>query len=299
MNEKKKCPNCGLLIDQDMEKCPYCGYMISDLEKNKVSNQNSVEEKPIEPVEEPKMAKVPYRTFLKFDDRHDVSLKKELGLFLLVFVGMQIIALAITLILGIYNPYLLSTRYGNGILNFSIYFIIFGFALFIINDDFRLLFTRFKKIRTYLYGLSYGFLMILVSGLYSLIVSVLFPEYTQNNNEVTIESIILIYPILSLIVFGFIGPFCEEMAYRVGLFSLIRRKNHLLAYVITLTVFGLIHFDFTSGNITIELLNLPSYMLSGLILCYVYDKEGVETSIITHAFNNIFAIIMTIIGSYL
>ena len=25
MNEKKKCPYCGLLIDSDMEKCPYCG----------------------------------------------------------------------------------------------------------------------------------------------------------------------------------------------------------------------------------------------------------------------------------
>lgn len=290
MNEKKKCPYCGLLIDSDMEKCPYCGNFMP-------------KEEPIKQ-EKPKIIindnpKNKNKDFLKFYERRDVSNKKEIAFFLINLIGLQAFAFFIQLFTNALNPFFMISTYGSGILNFSLYLILFGIFAVISLDDYKTLFSKFFKGRTYLYGISYGFLVIVLNALYSMIVSTLYPGYTSNQNENSIESIVAIFPALSLLVFGFIGPICEEMGYRVGLFSLIRKKNRILAYVLTSIVFGFIHFNFTSSNMAIEFINLPSYMISGILFCYIYDKEGVETSMVAHITNNVFAIMMTIISTNL
>ena len=69
-----------------------------------------------------------------------------------------------------------------------------------------------------------------------------------------------------------LAPFAEEMTYRIGLFSALKRVNLILAFIVTALVFGLIHFDlsgviqgFNTGTegsrkyAINELCNLPLY----------------------------------------
>jgi hypothetical protein len=65
--------------------------------------------------------------------------------------------------------------------------------------------------------------------------------------------------------------------------------------VITLTIFGFIHFDFTSANLANELLNLPIYLIAGAWFCYLYDKFGLQVALSTHIMNNVFSVLAIIL----
>lgn len=294
MNEKKKCPNCGLLIASDSEKCPYCGCMVQEEELRAMKSSKIVNN------DNPKKEKNKFdKSILKFAERNDVSIPKEISLFLVIFVGLFLIAFVLGLIVSKYNKNFALTVNGISVTFFAEYLILFSVFLLILNKD---LFTKFKKFlnkRTYLYGISYGFLVIVLTALYSLIISYFYPNLTVNDNESSLRNIIKNYPVFSLIIAGFIGPFCEELGYRLGLFSLIRRWNRVAAYVGTAIVFALIHFSFSNPDVLVELLNIPSYLIAGFVFCYVYDKEGIETSSVAHMTNNCFAIIMTILSGVL
>ena len=123
----------------------------------------------------------------------------------------------------------------------------------------------------------------------------LIPHSGVNNNESSIDSITTIFPLLSLLVFGLIGPICEELTYRVGFFGFFRKINPILGYIFTAILFGFIHFDFQSNDLINELINIPSYIIAGLMLCYIYDYKGIGTSIIAHSLNNVIGILLQII----
>lgn len=296
MNEKKKCPNCGLLIDDDLEKCPYCGFNIKENEEKVVAEIK--EEQPEINKEEVKAKP----RWLVFAERRDVAISKEISLFLMLILGLTAISLLFQFITVLINPYFLNSVAGSAMMNFSIYLVAFGVCLLILNKDVVKVFFKFKEKRTWIYGIAYGFFLIIASALYNAFSSVVFGNVGSNNNENAIDSIIASFPVLSVIVFSFIGPICEELGYRLGLFSFLRKYNRVLAYIVAAVIFGFIHFDFTTfGNsdaLKVELINIPSYVISGLILCYVYDKEGLETSILAHVTNNFIAVLMTVISTF-
>lgn len=300
MNEKRKCQKCGLLIDSDLPTCPYCGYKQEEI----IVNNNEKEEKKEETQENYKKANV-----FAFS-RQDIYLNrnKNLVLFFVGFLGLQIISLFLSIILLTFNQYLASfSTKGLAFLNFATYFVTLGAMVLIINSNDIFNFLRpFKKKRTYLYGIAYGLILVIVSSFVSTIMSFLTSNTSVNNNESGINSITISFPILSIIVFGILGPICEEITYRVGLFSSISRKlKFVWAYIITILIFGLIHFDFTAlfsdnlSSLIIEFSNLPTYLVSGLLLCYFYHKEGFGVSSIAHIFNNMLSLILTLLSSYL
>ena len=298
MNEKKKCPNCGLLIDEDMEKCPYCGFLIENKKEDKTVSTIKSEE-PKEVIKDDKMK----QRWITFAERKDVNTKKEIFLFLFMVVGLSLISLFVQILTSFNNSFFLKSQTGEAMINFSIYLIAFGICLFVIGEDLLKIVSKFKNGRTYLYGIGYGFLLIIASAVYSSFSQLVFGNVGSNNNESSIDSIVANFPFLSIIVFSFLGPICEEFGYRLGLFSFLRRHNRIVAYIVSAIIFGFIHFDFESfanlESLKVELINIPSYIISGLILCYVYDKEGIETSITCHITNNLVAIILTIISLYL
>ena len=73
--------------------------------------------------------------------------------------------------------------------------------------------------------------------------------------------------------------------------------NVFLAYIVTSLVFGLIHFNFfaTGDALINELLNLPSYVISGFLLTLAYDKFGFACSSVAHIVNNLFSIVVSMI----
>ena len=225
----------------------------------------------------------------------DLPLWKKIASFLLGYVGLQMIVQILKLFISTETElyFIISGSY-SGAVNFGVYIILFGLFIILFNDDLFKILKEFKSSDTWISGLAYGFLVLIISSAINAMLN-LIPHSGVNNNESSIDSITTIFPLLSLLVFGLIGPICEEFTYRVGFFGFFRKINPILGYIFTAILFGFIHFDFQSNDLINELINIPSYIIAGLMLCYIYDYKAIGTSIIAHALNNVTGILLQII----
>lgn len=292
MKEKIKCKKCGLLIDEDLKTCPYCGYA--------QDNENEEKKETITP-EVLTVDKKEKIGFFDFPSRQlEITPQKSIILFLVGFLGLKFLGELAKIIFAVLpNLGFLNGIEGQATINFVLYFFLFGFLLFVLNSDVLKFSKDFAKGKTYLNGIMYGFFMIIVSSAVGSIFRLLDPSTGTNANEAGVDSITSMFPFLSLIVFGFIGPICEEFTYRAGLFNALKKLNRYAAYFGTAIIFGLIHFNFASfinGTYITELINLPTYIVSGLLLCYFYEYGGLAASITAHATNNVFAVLLQIIA---
>ena len=269
----KKCPYCGREYPEVSRYCPYCG------------SPNPSYKKP----EEKKMYYV-----------------RQLLLFVVGFIGFQIIGTLVQI------PFLLKARADfpgdnqailkyissaqvSMFVNAISYCIIFIILLFIAMPGLKNIFKSFKDKKAYLGALLAFAIIYSFNIFYSIILGIAGVKSDSNNNQQALDSIIKVYPLVSLLVFGIIGPVCEELTYRVGLFDFVKRKNRILAYVGTIVIFTLIHFDFSASNIVNELINVPYYAAAAFAFTYVYDRFGFAASATAHIANNLFSIITSII----
>ena len=157
----------------------------------------------------------------------------------------------------------------------------------------------FKKFlfdpKGYYFGLAFMVGLFILSMILNLITANITEEVNDNQNA--IELYVRNYPVISLLIFGVIGPIVEEFTYRVGLFSCLRRLNRVLAYAVTIIVFGLIHFSFDSKDLLVELANLPSYLLAGAMFSLAYDVKGPMCSITAHIAYNLTSLTMILLRS--
>ena len=223
----------------------------------------------------------------------------RLIVFLIGFVGIYVIAIIAEVIVLIAMPGSLdetSPDYINALtlVNSVQYIVLLGVLVFFLWPRLLTLVKRFKNWKHVIVGLGFGGLVIGATIAYNAIISQ-FIDLETNVNEVVAEQIIIQFPVLSFFILGIVGPVCEELTYRFGLFGMLKRKNRILAYVVSALVFGIIHFDFT-GDLIVELLNLPTYIICGAIFGAAYDLCGIEGSITAHITNNIYAVILTLVG---
>ena len=222
----------------------------------------------------------------------------RLTLFLLGFIGLDIVSLIIQLILQIIipeyfkegSPYYIT---GLAMINTIRYVLLIITFLVMLYPRLKVIVKKFLDWKGDLLGIAFGVGLILVTIAYNMLISQ-FIDPGTNNNEVAAESMIVAHPLLSILVLGLLGPICEEITYRYGLFSLLDKKSKILAYILTPLIFAIIHFDFT-GDMKVELLNLPTYIIAGLGLSFAYDKFGFNCAVIAHITNNMYAIIVTLI----
>lgn len=191
----------------------------------------------------------------------------------------------------------LSEAEQNGIVNFITYSFLFVSIASIVNIKILNFKKELSDWRNYLWGVVFAIAMIVIPILYSLFVN-LFYTSKVSDNEQSLRSFITIYPVLSVIFLGFIGPFCEEFTYRVSLFGIIRQFNKIIAYVVATAIFALMHFNFRSADMINELINLPVYLISGFLLTLAYDKFGLAASYTAHTINNLWAVLSVIIIYY-
>ena len=269
----RKCPYCEKEYPEVSRYCPYCG-----------SPNPSYKQK-----EEPKM-----------------HYWRQLLLFGVGFIGFQVLGTLIQLIfLAIaksnfgtdktaISNYLASAPVSMFV-NAIAYCIIFCALLFIAKPGIQNLIKSFKNKKAYLGALLAFVIVYAFNIFYSVLLAGLGAKVESNNNEATLDSIIKVYPLVSIIVFGFIGPVCEELTYRVGFFDFFKRKNRILAYVATIIIFTLIHFDFGAETMTNELLNIPYYAAAAFAFTFAYDQYGFAASVTAHVANNLFSVITEII----
>lgn len=228
---------------------------------------------------------------------------KKMGLFLVGFLGLSIISTIVQLAFG----ELIVSAMGDqapAFLNFIVYFIgAIILCLIVWKNELINIFKGFKVPQNIKDGIAIGVIILAVTMSYNLLLSLIMPSFGSNDNEASVDNMILINPVLSFITVVLLAPLVEEITYRYGLFAGIRKYSRVLAYIVTSLVFALIHFDFNFTDQAVlinELLNLPTYIFAAVMLCYAYDKNtALATSMTAHLINNLTAVITTIIASFL
>ncbi len=231
----------------------------------------------------------------------EIPLIKNLLLFLVGWLGLSIfatiISLIITSIIDVNNASESYTITLNCIVNFGAYLLLFV-TLFIImgKELIKRVFKDYAKIKKILKGLMFGVIVLGAQLIYNLIIQTLFPNITSNNNQSNVVAMIHSQPIMMFISVVILAPICEEVTYRLGLFGAIYKKNRILAHILAALFFGLLHSIFLSSDVFTasgeemlnELLNLPSYIIPGLIFSIAYENENsLATSITAHMVNNV------------
>lgn len=235
------------------------------------------------------------------DIHPQISILKNFLIFILGFAGLDIVGIIAGQLLIAFSglpaealpDFVISTPFLS---NYNIirYSVVAIFMAFLLAKDFTKFVPQLKRFMPYFKGLTYGVLLVIVSVSYGLFLDVIGVSSTDNANQTAVINLVKTYPLISAIWIPFLGPIIEELTYRLGLFDGIRKWNKIAAYVAVALVFGLIHFDYTSANLVNELLALPSYVLAGLLLSYVYEKEGIVASSVAHIFNNLFSFIQIV-----
>lgn len=230
-------------------------------------------------------------------------------IFVFGILALFSISLLVDYVLSLFNITLATNNILYASLsNFFTYVILFAsFIAFL--AGFKLLkplAKQFTKLKPFVYGLFYGFVIILASVSYNLLTGLIFPDSTSNINQSSIELIIQGYPIMSFVWIVLVGPVIEEIIYRLGLFEGVRKKSRVFGYVVSGIIFGFIHFNIpfnadrsiNTAALINEFINVPSYVLSGLLFAYTYEKIGFAGSSVAHISNNLLSYILTIIRIY-
>ncbi len=260
--EYKKCSNCDAYYDPTLKECHICH------KKNELYLEKQIPR---------------HITFM-----HPLA---QGGLFLggFSYAGMLLLDILIALI---------ATQFTSdksvlvAIANSTVYvLLLIGLLSIVIFTRRKYFFEGYTKGLNYVYGLGYAITLVLIGSAFSSIVSI-FHEVSDNVNQTAAIEYAQNYPIIAFFVVGIIGPVCEELTYRVGLYSFLRRINKYLAFAVTTIIFAFIHFNFDSADIVNEFWSLPSYLLAGFILTLAYEHRGPACSMTAHVLYNVFAFLI-------
>ncbi len=219
-------------------------------------------------------------------------IKKQIALFTIGWFGLNVLATLIQFILVGANKIIgNSDTYNLSILTNTIGYIALCVILVLVaNKDLVKLTPSFKKVKPYIAGLICFGAIFAFNVLYGNLINLLGIKATSNANQEALDNAAAKYTMTSIVLFGIIAPICEELTYRVGLFSLCKRRSNVFAYIVSTLIFAFIHFnlDLSSTKAFVnELLNLPYYMFAGFIFALTYDKFGLAGSLTAHIVNNV------------
>ena len=222
----------------------------------------------------------------------DIAIWKRAVLFAIGnVISLSIVAIIVELILKLSNH----PDSGNAG-NFICYAILFVALMAVVITDIPKIGKLLKRWEPYVLGVAVGITILILDNAYLSFINLFYPITTSGNEE-AVRGAISAYPVAAIFIFGLIGPLCEELTYRSGLFGLIRRWCRPVAYVVTGLVFGFIHFDYTTTDVIKEFIFLPTYIVPGLLFSLAYDLYGLPCSYVAHMTNNMFAVVANIISN--
>ena len=232
---------------------------------------------------------------------------KQLIVFLVGWIGFKVFASTVQIAIMAYaqargwNANEVLSQFSTAMVVNSICYIgLIVTLLLIANTDIIKLLKSFGQWQSYVAGAICLISIFAFNYVYGITINIL--KYykiinipvSENVNEASLQSMQDIYPITCLFIFGIIGPICEELTYRTGLFSLLKRRSRAMAYWVTIIVFALIHFNFSTNPTTLlnELLNLPYYMFAAFAFSFTYEKFGFAGSLTAHIANNLISLFL-------
>ncbi|MCR5505724.1 MAG: CPBP family intramembrane metalloprotease [Bacilli bacterium] len=266
---KKKCEHCESEYDVVLTTCPACGQEDTNYESTKLPKQVSW---------------MPWW--------------KQLVVFLIGSLGLSIASSIASIPFAMVHGNQTTTS-DMLFINLIGYLIAFGAMAALIWPHYKELFKSFKNWLPFVLGIAGCAALYFFSIIYGTFIQAVAPKTTDNANQTLAVQMIKGYPILGILLIGIMGPVCEELTYRVGMFSFGLRMKKWVAYIAVTIVFAFIHFDFGSFGDTNalinELLNLPSYAFAGLVLCFLYDRCGLSARLTAHILNNVISCIFILL----
>ena len=263
----KNCDKCGSNYDVARDTCPACNTL----------NEEKKEQKSAKAI-----------LFL--------SPQKQLLLFLVGFVALQVIGYLIGAIL---DNFMSDEEVIYHLITNVVCYVSVAIGLsFVIFKDFKLFKRHLTNPYPWIAGVTGGIILIMVTITYSLCSNLIYP-HEINENQNLANNMMTSFPLTSILIIGIIGPICEEFTYRLGMYSFLRRINKYVAYAITIVFFALIHINFFAENIIPELIAIPQYLFAGLCFCILYEKWGIAASTTAHITNNLFSVLYTIIAQFI
>jgi hypothetical protein len=173
------------------------------------------------------------------------------------------------------------------------YLSLFGIFVFFAVKNKKYFIEKLKDPTKYLYGLIFGLVTIGIEIAIASIITTIFPSETNANQSDIIE-LTTAYPTIMFFITVIIGPLCEEITYRVGLFELLKEKNEIMAFIVSSLIFAFIHMSFTDTTPQAELTAFPIYLCIGLCLTYAYKKYGLACSYVAHLSLNLISFLSII-----
>ena len=192
------------------------------------------------------------------------------------FVYIIIQLLLLPTVLSLINE-ALSSPFSPGALNFIFFAVNFIciaviFHRFLLTSIRQLIGNPFATLKPALFGF-----VLYQAGkfLIGIIILSLYPDFSNLNDNAIMDSVAQNYTLMS---FGTIllAPVAEEVLYRGVVFGSIHKKSPAMAYIISTTVFSLIHII---GYIHVYtpmalLCSFLLYLPAGLCLAWAYAKSG-------------------------
>lgn len=163
-----------------------------------------------------------------------------------------------------------------------------GFILVLIFFHEKLKLKKIKNFWKYLGIIVVCYLLTVIS---TSIISSIF-NITSANEDMN-EQLILSYPIISFFIVGLFAPFYEEILFRLNFKDLFNKKWPFV--IVTGIMFGATHL--LSATSLAEVLFVIPYSIMGMGLSYIYyDSDNIYTSMLFHSINNIYVLLLLLIG---
>jgi len=122
----------------------------------------------------------------------------------------------------------------------------------------------------------------------------------ENANTENVISMVRKNPVMMGFMACFYGPILEELLYRYTAFGLIRDRDRALAYIVSALLFGFQHIAVAAiyGGDLIQLINMPEYIIAGLIFALLYDKtENICVPAGAHILANSFGLLSMVMNN--
>ena len=112
-------------------------------------------------------------------------------------------------------------------------------------------------------------------------------EIVMNPNNETVSGLAAESPGIIKAVGIFLAPIVEELMFRAGIFGAIRKKNRILAYIVSMLAFGIYHIWAYLLQNPLYVLFIIQYLPVSWLLCRCYERTNtIWTPIFLHMLVN-------------
>ena len=120
-------------------------------------------------------------------------------------------------------------------------------------------------------------------------------------NQEAVVALLKASPILMFISAALLGPFVEEMIFRLIVFRTVRLLGKIPAVIVSAAAFGFMHVaTYVFAGDTHELIGAIQYVTMGLVLGILYEKrKNILLCVFVHATHNAISLILLLVAGKL